>query len=333
MDKKNIPLSSLANQYIVTCRTEGKTPKTLRGYGEKLRRFLGWGVGATLDDFTVEMAREFISHLQTTRKYEAHPLNPTQENFLSQASVRNHVRVLRSFSSWLYREQYTDDNILKRLQVPKAAVKIIETLTDAEIERLFVSLDINKDVQCRNAAILILFLDTGLRSSELLGLQLGDIHLEEQWLKVMGKGQKERMVPFGGKVVRLVQRYVSVFRPPTMVGSQLFPCVDGAPFREDALRTTFTRLGERAGVPRLYIHLLRHTFATRYLLNGGDAFSLQQILGHTTLEMTRKYTDMVAVEKAIKRRLSPMDATPVAKTSYGRGRKKWGSGAVRVSTV
>ncbi len=115
MDKKNILLSSLANQYIVTCRTEGKTPKTLRGYGEKLRRFLGWGVGATLDDFTVEMVREFISHLQTTRKYEAHPLNPTQDNFLSQAAVRNHVRVLRSFSSWLYRELYTGENVLKSL--------------------------------------------------------------------------------------------------------------------------------------------------------------------------------------------------------------------------
>ena len=84
-----------------------------------------------------------------------------------------------------------------------------------------------------------------------------------------------------------------------MVGSQLFPCMDGAPFREDALRTRFTRLGERAGVPRLHIHLLRHTFATWYLLNERDAFSLQQILGHSTLEMTRNYTDMVAVEKAV----------------------------------
>ena len=170
----------------------------------------------------------------------------------------------------------------------------------------------------------MLFLDTGLRSSELLGLQLGDVHLEEQWLKVMGKGQKERIVPFGAKATRLLQRYVTIFRPSTMIGNQFFPCVDGSPLGENAVRIMFSRLGERAGVPRLHIHLLRHTFATRYLLNGGDAFSLQQLLGHTTLEMTRKYTDMVALEKAVKRRKpSPMDSTDAAKTSYGRGRQKW----------
>ena len=182
--------------------------------------------------------------------------------------------VLRSFSSWLYRELYTAENVLKRLQVPKAPVKVIEALTDEEIEQLFSSLDVNVDLGCRNAAMLMLFLDTGLRSSELLGLQLEDIHLEEQWLKVMGKGQKERIVPFGSKATRLLQRYVTIFRPSTMIGNQFFPRVDGSTLRENAIRIMFSRLGERADVPRLHIHLLRHTFATRYLLIGGDAFSL-----------------------------------------------------------
>ncbi len=270
------------------------------------------------------MVRDYIYNLQSSRKYEGHPINPTQDRLLSQAAVRNHVMVLRSFSSWLYRELYTTENVLKRLQVPKAPVKVIEALTDEEIEQLFSSLDVNGDVGCRNAAMLMLFLDTGLRSSELLGLQLEDIHLEEQWLKVMGKGQKERIVPFGGKATRLLQRYVTIFRPSTMIGNQFFPCVDGSPLEENAVRTMSSRLGERAGVPRLHLHLLRHTFATRYLLNGGDAFSLQQLLGHTTLEMTRKYADMVALEKAVKRRKSsPMDSTDAAKASFGRGRQKW----------
>lgn len=324
MEKSHIPISSLVDQYILTCRTEGKTFSTIRGYREKLRRFLGWGEAAELGDFTVEMVRDYISHLQSAHKYEGHPFNPTQDKLLSQAAVRNHVIVLRSFSSWLDRELYTAENVLKRLQVPRAPVKVIEALTDEEIEQLFSSLDVNVDVGCRNAALLMLFLDTGLRSSELLGLQLEDVHLEEQWLKVMGKGQKERIVPFGAKATRLLQRYVTIFRPSTMIGNQFFPCVDGSPLGENAVRIMFSRLGERAGVPRLHIHLLRHTFATRYLLNGGDAFSLQQLLGHTTLEMTRKYTDMVALEKAVKRRKpSPMDSTDAAKTSYGRGRQKW----------
>jgi integrase/recombinase XerC/integrase/recombinase XerD len=77
---------------------------------------------------------------------------------------------------------------------------------------------------------------------------------------------------------------------------------------ESTIKMAFARLAKRAGVPRLHIHLLRHTFATRYLMNGGDVFSLQRILGHTTLEMTRRYVDMVVLDIAVKqKRLSAMD--------------------------
>ena len=327
MDKKNIPLSSLVDQYILTCRTEGKTPKTLRGYQEKLQRFLRWCGDSTMDSFSVEMVREYISYLQTVNRYEGHPFKPHDETQMSSANVRNHVRVLRSFSSWLEREEYTPNNILGRLKVPKAAQKVVETLSDVEMRRLFAGLDINTDSGCRDATILMLLLDTGLTCSELLGLQVEDVHIEEQWLKVMGKGRKERVVPFGSKATRLLQRYIYHFRPEPMGSSQLFLCLDGSIMTENTIHLLFRRISTRANVPRLHMHLLRHTFATRYLIEGGDTFSLQQILGHTTLEMTRRYTDMVAVENAVKRkRLSPMDGNTAVNTRV-RG-KKWGSGAV-----
>lgn len=322
MDKNHIPIPSLVEQYLITCRTEGKTPATLRGYQEKLRRFLKWCEDATLADFSVEMVREYISYLQSARKYEGHPFNPVQQTPMSAANIRNHVRVLRSFASWLEQEQYTDANVLARLKVPKAPRKVIETLSDEEMGRLFDCLDVNMDTGCRDAAILMLFLDTGLRCSELLALKVDDLHLEEQWLKVMGKGQKERMVPFGAKATKLLQRYLGHFRPEPVVGNQVFLCLDGAPMSGNAIRLMFARLAQRAEVPRLHIHLLRHTFATRYLLNGGDAFSLQRVLGHTTLDMTRRYMDMVAVERAVRRRwISPMDSVLSAK-SPGRPRRR-----------
>ena len=143
--KSHIPTSSLVDQYILTCRTEGKTFSTIRGYREKLRRFLGWGEAAKLGDFTVEMVRDYISHLQSAHKFEGHPFNPTQAKLLSQAAVRNLVIVLRSFSSRLDRELYTAENVLKRLQVPRAPVKVIEALTDEEIEQLFSSLNQRQD--------------------------------------------------------------------------------------------------------------------------------------------------------------------------------------------
>jgi site-specific recombinase XerD len=262
----------------------------------------------------VEMVREYISYLQTAPKYQGHPYNPAQDQPMSAANVRNHVRVLRSFSSWLEREQYTEGNILSRLKVPKAPRKVMETLSDAEIGRLFGCLDINTGTVCRDAAILMLFLDTGLRCSELLGLNVEDVHLEEQWLKVMGKGQKERMVPFGAKATRLLQSYLAHFRPEPMASNRVFLCVDGSAMSENTIRLLFARLAQKAEVPRLHIHLLRHTFATRYLINGGDAFSLHRLLGHTTPEMTRRYMDMVAVEKAVKKKwLSPMDSIVTAR--------------------
>ena len=155
---------------------------------------------------------------------------------------------------------------------------------------------------------MLLFLDTGLRCAELLQLSEENAHFRGQWLKVMGKGQKERMVPFGTQASKLLQRYFYYFRPESLIDDQFFLCLDGSPMTENAIKLIFARLAKRAGIPRLHIHLLRHTFATRYLLNGGDVFSLQQILGHTTLEMTRKYVDMVALEMTVKqKRFSAMD--------------------------
>ncbi len=139
--------------------------------------------------------------------------------------------------------------------------------------------------------------------------------------KGYGQGRKERVVPLGSKVTWLLQRYIYHFRPEALDSSQLFLCVDSSPMSDNALHLLFKRLAALSGITRLHPHLLRHTFATRYLMCGGDAFSLQQILGHTTLEMTRRYTDMVALENAVRRkRLSPMDGNTAVNTRV-RGKK------------
>ena len=117
-----------------------------------------------------------------------------------------------------------------------------------------------------------------------------------------GEGQKERIVPIGNWATKLLQRFLYYFRPEPLLETRVFLCVDGMPMTENTLRLVFARLAKRAGVPWLHIHLLRHTFATHYLPNEGDVFSLQRILGHTTLEMTRRYVDMVAMEAAVRQK-------------------------------
>ena len=163
--KSEIPLVRLIEQYLITGQTEEKTPSTLRGYQEELCRFIRWCEEACLADFSVELAREYMAYLQAAPKYESHPFRQSQGAHMSPTSVRNHVRVLRSFSSWLYRESFAQDNILIRLKVPNASTKILETLSDQEIRRLLASLDQDSSAGCRDAAMFLLLLDTGLRRS------------------------------------------------------------------------------------------------------------------------------------------------------------------------
>lgn len=100
----------------------------------------------------------------------------------------------------------------------------------------------------------------------------------------MGKGAKERIVPIGGVAQKALLRYIHHFWPGEFGGDgdDVFLSVDGRPLSSNAVRLVLSRLGERSGVKRLHPHLCRHTFATKYLINGGDVFSLQQILGHTS---------------------------------------------------
>ena len=143
MEKNQIPLFKLAEHYFTTCATEGKTLSTLRGYREKLGRFMRWADDSSLRDLSVKLVREYISYLQAVPKYQGHPFHTANGDHMSAANVRNHVRVLRAFASWLYREGYTNENILTRLKAPSVPRKVLETLSEEEIKRLFASLDHN----------------------------------------------------------------------------------------------------------------------------------------------------------------------------------------------
>jgi len=147
----------------------------------------------------------------------------------------------------------------------------------------------------------MLLIDTGLRMSELINLKMDDVHMNEGLLKVMGKGRKERIVPMGSNAQRALQRYSFRYRPkPLHSGiNNVFLSVLGKPLTENSVKLIFSRLAKKSGVARLHAHLCRHTFATRFLVNGGDVFSLQQILGHSTLDMVRHYVNLTSNHVAI----------------------------------
>ena len=159
-------------------------------------------------------------------------------------------------------------------------------------------------------AIALLLLGTGIRAAEQVGLTLNDTNLKSGAVKVTGKGRKERIVPFGATTKKALLRYIHTFRPePFHEGiEQLVLATDGSPLTYSGLAQAIKRLGKRTGVPRLHSHLSRHTFAVRYLVNGGDIMTLRLILGHATLEVTQMYVHLAETHVEVQHhRFSPMD--------------------------
>ena len=141
-------------------------------------------------------------------------------------------------------------------------------------------------------------------------IRLAHLNLDKGYVKVMGKGSKERIVPIGRVVQRSLLRYITLSRPKPKSNDcdNLFLSTTGAPITVNTIKLLFSRLAKASGVLRLHSHLCRHTFAVSYLLNGGDIFSLQQILGHTTLEMVRHYLHFTTSQvAALHHKYSPMD--------------------------
>lgn len=313
MDNGSIPLERLARHFEAYNRSEGKSHQTVIWYSRVVRYFGDYlkerQLADTLDNLSVDLVRDFVLHLQTRRKWPDRQCHLAEQN-LRAISVQTYVRALRGFFNWIYREGYTRENILANLRPPKAPRTLAEVLRDEEVGRILACVDPETSWGSRDSAMLIVMLDTGLRLSEVANLAMANAHLDEGYLKVMGKGAKERMVPIGGVAQKALLRYVYKFRPEPLNASEdtLFLTPEGRAMSANGVQMVIRRLALKSGVKRLHPHLCRHTFATNYLMNGGDVFTLQQILGHTTLEMVRRYVNLASAHVRVQhRKFSPMD--------------------------
>jgi len=306
-------LFELIEYYEVCNRAEGKSPKTISWYSANLKSFRNYvksrHLPDSLDTIDTKLLREYVLYLMKRTRYDGHPYTPAKTELLSSATIHGHVRTLRAFFNWLVVEGLAQNNPAKDLKPPKVSRKVVSTLSDEEIGAILNTFSISPS-DARNQTLFMLLIDTGLRISELVNLKMDDVHMDEGYLKVMGKGKKERIVPIGNNAQRALQRYLFRFRPKpnNPVTNNVFLSTSSQPLTENSMKLMFTRLAKRSGVCRLHAHLCRHTFATRFLINGGDVFSLQQILGHSTLEMVRHYVNLASSHIAIQhQKFSPLD--------------------------
>jgi integrase/recombinase XerC/integrase/recombinase XerD len=298
--------------YFELCNnSEGKSPKTVSWYTEILSLFHKYlkerQLPLTIGGMNILLLREYVLHLQQRGKTRA---GQNIGGRLSPVTVACHVRALRAFFNWLYQENLSPINLATNFKVPKAPSSLIMVLSDDEIRRILAVLDPAIGEGFRDSVIFMIMLDTGLRLSELAGLKLEDINMEQGLLKVMGKGAKERIVPMGVQSRRVLQRYIFQYRPKPLKtdDTHVFISSHGFPATANSIKLVFSRISHKANVPRLHAHLCRHTFATRYVSSGGNIFALQLILGHSSLEMVKRYVSLSSSNIAIQhQKYSPLD--------------------------
>jgi integrase/recombinase XerD len=306
-----LKLTNLIQGFHLSCQTEGKSPKTVEWYTSFLERFRFFleqnGLPTSIDRLDKNRIRQFILYLQQEAR------TPRTNRYLSGATVQGYVRALKAFFSWLAREDYTSANLMAKIPVPKAETKVITTFSDGQIQGLFSQCLSSNGNSTRNMLIMLLLLDCGLRVSELVGIELDDINLEEGIIKICkAKGSRERYVPIGHVAQKFLWKYINTSRPkpPAPHIMRLLLNDRGLPLTKNGVQQMLRRYGRKAGITgtRCSPHTCRHSFAKNYLMNGGDIFSLQKILGHSSLASVRIYLNLFASDiKKQHRQFSPVD--------------------------
>jgi integrase/recombinase XerD len=283
---------------------ENKSPRTIETVTAAVRHFDNFL--AKCPDIHLlkpEDLRQYIRWLQQRTKWEGHPTIGPKNEKLSPHSIACVVRSIRSFTSYLTKEGFLDHNPFEGVKTPKAPRKPVQTFTNELVDRLLRVIPHRNPSGYRDLAIIIVLYGTGLRISELLGVRMDDIDFDSAQIRVMGKGGRERAVYMSAKVFKVLFKYVAQWRPK-VASDYVFVHADGRPLSRFYVAHRLRHYGREAGITKIRCsaHTLRHSFAVNYLRNGGDPFTLQKILGHSTLEMTRHYAELSDTDVQIKQK-------------------------------
>jgi site-specific recombinase XerD len=296
-------LEHLIAGYQLCATTEGKSPNAIGIVTNSVSYFLDFltsqGISTDVTQISQYEIRAFTLHLQQKMCFSNHRFNHAQDRGLSGHTINCYLRSLRIFFSWLVTEDVIGNNPFDRVKIPRPPRKVIPTFTDSQIQQLLDVMDTGTPAGYRDYVIILTLLDTGMWVSELCHMKLDNVWLEEGMLKVLGKGNKERLIPIGKQVQRCLWRYINRYRPEPVANCDLlFLTQEGRPLTKDRVEKIMTYYGRKAGLKgvRCSPHTLRHTVAVKFLRNGGDVFSLQRMLGHASLEMTRKYCELADID-------------------------------------
>lgn len=281
-----------ASDYLDYLRVEKRLAEnTVDAYRHDLDLYVSYLVDSGLSDIysiTDLTVRDFIGFLRTEYKKE-------DGSPLSTASVSRTIACVRGFHKFLIREGYTDNDPISDMPPMKKPKRLPNVLSVDEVTKLLEGTFPNNPRGLRDRAILELMYSCGLRISEAAAIKQQDIDMEAGFVRVFGKGSKERIVPVGGKALIALRSYIRDGRPlleKKMRDPSLFLSVRGRGMTRQALWKIVRSHAGASGVRKMSPHTLRHSFATHMIQAGADLRAVQEMLGHASISTTQVYTHL-----------------------------------------
>lgn len=300
-----------AYDLFILDRSTTCSEKTVKDYADHMEYFVkficeSFNMKASdiyIDSINIIHLNEYTLYLRNKPKFQNHPFfdkSGLNNEKLSNNSVRTYQRSVKVFYNWLYEMDYIEKNTAKKWRFVKAAKKEKLPLYSDEVIRMDAQFNENCVTGLRNLCIVHLMLDAGLRMGEVKRLKIKDVLFDKGLLFIEdSKGNKSRYVPIGRKLKQYLYKYMVLYRDISFdqtglseynIDDYLFLRIrNNEHITDDVIKQLFQKLKKRADIPRLHPHLCRHTFATSYILQGGDLESLRLILGHEDIATTQKY--------------------------------------------
>jgi integrase/recombinase XerD len=288
-------MQTLLEDFLQHLRHErGQAEHTQRTYAALLNKFISWAATQGLTDWKTVELRHLMSFLQHERERALANQPKDSSRRLSSESVYLEIAALRAFYRYAENEKLLPQNIAENLSLPRRWKRLPKALTNREISKLLAPESAETPANLCDQAVLELAYASGLRLAELRNLRLEQLHLEAGFINVIGKGNKERVLPVGKQAVAALEKYLSTGRPKLVTArspANVFLTKRGTPFAPVTLWLRIKQRVGRGGIERnVTPHMLRHSFATHLLENGADLRIIQELLGHATISTTEVYT-------------------------------------------
>ena len=311
--------------FMAACERKGLAAKTMGSYEQTLRLF-GQFLSVREIERTEEVKRvhieSYIDYLQKRGKYTvcaidapANSNNPENRSDyakkISPTTINNYMRNMKVFFNWCVEQELIYKNPMEKVKYMKVERKPLEFVSDADFKRLLGCMDISKFSEYRDSVIMQTLLDTGMRCGECLQVLVSCVDLQRNCISLpadITKGKKGRYVFFStktGKILRRWQQYKDRYRD----SEYLFCTNEGKPLQVSNFETNIRKYAQRIGLKNIHPHCFRNNFAKRFLMNGGDIYTLSRILGHSSVTVTEQaYLDVTEEDlHSLYQRYSPLE--------------------------